>query len=176
MDRDTKALLKGASSNIVTIFGYVSTASTFLPVMAFIKPFLLPLGIALMAVGVFLGASSVMKHKNREIGELKIEGDKKAQSLNAEKDAEIARLNQQIIELARKPYSEELRRTAHQILNAQMTEQGRLALRYLLMNEPIEVGRVFIPIDQVMLHDQLGIAMRGGIVQHREEGTGLRRT
>ena len=71
MTDDTKDLLKGAASNIITILGYIGTALTFLPVLAGVRPYLRPLGVVLIIVGIFRGARSVMgaKKKQRERAE-----------------------------------------------------------------------------------------------------------
>lgn len=46
-----------------------------------------------------------------------------------------------------------------------------------MIHEPVEVGRMLIPqTPQEPQNAQLGIAMQRGLVQHREEGQGLRRT
>jgi hypothetical protein len=99
------------------------------------------------------------------------------ETLRGEKDAEIAALNERIANLSRKPYTEELKRITKQVLDHEMTLEGRHALGYLMIHEPVEVGRVFIPgIPQDRQHAQLAIAMQHGIVQHREERQGLLRT
>jgi len=99
------------------------------------------------------------------------------ESLRAEKDVEIAALKERITELSRKPYTEELKRITEQVLDYEMTLEGRHVLRHLMIHEPVEVGRVFIPeVPQERQHAQLGIAMQRGLVQHREEGQSLRRT
>jgi hypothetical protein len=98
-------------------------------------------------------------------------------TLGADKDAKIAELNERITVLNLKPYSAELERITRQVLDYEMTLQGRHVLRHLMIHEPIEVGRVFIPqIPQDSQHAQLAIAMQRGIVQHKEESQGLRRT
>ena len=99
------------------------------------------------------------------------------EALRIAKDAEIAALSRSIVELSRKPYTEELKRITEQVLDYGMTLEGRHTLRHLMIHEPVEVGRVFIPeIPQERQHAQLGIAMQHGLVQHREEGQALRRT
>ena len=90
---------------------------------------------------------------------------------------DIGALNDRITELSRKPYTEDLKRIAEQVLDNELTLEGRHVLRHLMIHEPVEVGRGFISgIPQVREHEQLGIAMQRGLVQHREEGQGLRRT
>jgi len=99
------------------------------------------------------------------------------EAIGAKKDAEIAALNERITEVSRKPYTEDLKRVAEQVLDYEMTLEGRHVLRYLMIHEPVEVGRMLIPqTPQEPQNAQLGIAMQRGLVQHREEGHGLRRT
>jgi hypothetical protein len=86
----------------------------------------------------------------------------------AEQDAVTVALRQEIAELQRKPYEEELGRFGALLLT-RMTEPGKLALRYLLRNEPIEVGRHFmneVPPD--VQAEQLAIAFQMRIVQHHQ--------
>ena len=66
MTDDTKDLLKGAVGNIITILGYISTALTFLPIMAVVRPYLRPLGVILILVGIFRGAGAVISAKNKQ--------------------------------------------------------------------------------------------------------------
>lgn len=81
------------------------------------------------------------------------------------------------LERNHKPYAEDLKRIVRQLIHSQMTLEGRLALRHLLIHEPIEVGRTFLTeIPQERLHAQLGIAMASGVVQHKEVKNGMRRT
>lgn len=84
-----------------------------------------------------------------------------------EKQAEIAALSDRITELSRKPYSEDLERCVNQVLD-QMTYQGWLLLRHLLMRERLDVGREFMPGDIPVdtQSAQMGILMSGGIVKH----------
>ena len=112
-----------------------------------------------------------------DIDSLKSSQESEINSLRTKKDAEIAVLSGKVQELSRKPYSEELERMAKQVLFQQMTLEGRIALRHLMIHEPIEVGRTFThDITQDRLHAQLGVAMQSAIVQHRVEEHGLRRT
>jgi len=67
MSEDTKALLKSTTSNIVTILGCLSTAVTFIPGMVVERPYLRPLGIVLIIVGIFRGAQSVILAKNVQL-------------------------------------------------------------------------------------------------------------
>ncbi len=55
-----------------------------------------------------------------------------------------------------------------------MTLEGRQVLRHLMIHEPVEVGRTLAPeIPQDRTYAQLAIAKNRGIVQHKEEGSGL---
>ena len=67
MNEDTKALLKAAFGNAVSFAGYVSTASTFLPVMVFLHPYLRTFGVFLIIVGIFWGARSVISKKSEQL-------------------------------------------------------------------------------------------------------------
>jgi len=66
MTDDTKDLLRGAASNIITILGYFSTALTFRPGMAVVRPYLRPFGVVLIIVGIFRGTKSVIAAKNKQ--------------------------------------------------------------------------------------------------------------
>ncbi len=177
MNEDTKALLKSSFGNAISIAGYVSTAATFLPLMAFLHPYLRPFGYCLVIVGVFSGARSVIAAKAEQMAAITSAKDVEIHSLGVQKDAEIAALNQGIADARRRPYTEELKRITQQALFKEMTLEGRHSVRYLMIHEPVEVGRIFIPeIPQNRQHEQLAIAMERGIVQHHVESHGLRRT
>jgi hypothetical protein len=174
---ETKALLKSAGGNIFAIAGGVSTAATFFPFMVIVRPYLRPFGVALIIAGIFQGARSVIAAKNEQFAAIKSEKRHEIETVRAEKDSEVAALNKRIEELSRKPYTEELKRITEQVLDHEMTLEGGHVLRHLMIHEPIELGRAFIPqISQEHQHAQLAIAMQHGLVQHREEGQGLRRT
>jgi len=66
MTDDTKALLKAATINVVAILGYISTASTVLPIVAVARPYLLPLGIVLIILGSARGARSVIADRSKQ--------------------------------------------------------------------------------------------------------------
>jgi hypothetical protein len=86
--------------------------------------------------------------------------------------ADIANLEKQIVALKRKPYNEELGRTASELL-ARLSKDGERLLRHLLQNEPLEVGRRFFSdISDDQQAQQLGIAMSMGIVRHHEVRAG----
>lgn len=172
MTDDTKSLLKSAASNVVTILGYISTASTFLPVMAFLRPYLRPIGAVLIIVGIFRGAQSVLKSKHAQMEKLTAVKDAEIAALHAEKDREIAALSRRVEELSRNPYSENLVRTVRQVIYEQMTLQGRLLLRHLLMHDPIEVGRPFGQPSIETQNEQMAIAVRSGIVRLDEKRHG----
>lgn len=122
MKHETRALLRSSAVNIVTILGYVSTASTFLPVMAVVRPYLRPFGLALIIIGIFRGAQSVLKEKTNEFRDVVVA-----------KDADIAALNEQIARLSARPYDEQRRTVAQQTLDGCSTRQRDL-LRYLLLH------------------------------------------
>jgi len=99
------------------------------------------------------------------------------EALRVAKDAEIVARDERIIELSRKPYTDDLKRITEQVLDHEMTLEGRQVLRQLMIREPVEVGRTLVPaLSQERQHAQLGVAMQHGLVQHREEGQSLRRT
>jgi len=92
--------------------------------------------------------------------------------LRVGKNAEVAPPNS-ITELSRDPYSEELKRIAKQVVDFEMTLEGRHVLRHLMINEPVEVGRPLlpeVPLDRAFA--QLAIAKQHGLVQHKVEGPG----
>ena len=102
--------------------------------------------------------------------------NKEIKGSNAEKNAEIAALNERILQLSRKPYKEALTRIVQQLLDQMMTLEGRHVLHHLMIKEPVEVGRTIAPgIPGERQNEQLGIAMQQGVVRHQEEGQGLRR-
>jgi hypothetical protein len=184
MSQETKALLKSATSNVVSILGYISTGSTFLPVMAFIRPYLRPFGVLLIIVGIFRGALGVLKQnsnkletamssKDAGIEALRAEKNAEIERIKSAKDAEIAAQDNRITELSRKPYTEELKRITKQVIESEMTLEGRHVLRHLMINEPVEVRRTLLSeIPQDRTYAQLVIAKQRGIVQHKEEGHG----
>jgi hypothetical protein len=177
MSHEAKALLKDTLGNVVTVLGYVSTGSTFLPFMALLKPYVRPFGVVLIIAGIFRGALGALKRNSNQLEAVRGAKDADIEALRAEKDAEIAARDARIAELKRKPYTDELKRITKQVLENEMTLEGRHVVRYLMVHEPVEVGRTLIPeIPQDRTHAQLGIAMQHGIVQHKEEGQGLRRT
>lgn len=122
-------------------------------------------GCLAVAVGVF-GSYRVWRKE-------RVDASSQLESLRAEKDASIIALNERVAELSRKPYSEDLERCVNQLLD-QMTYQGWLLLRHLLMRERVELGRSFmhgdIPIE--IQNAQMGIAMNSGVVKHDAIGQG----
>jgi pyrimidine deaminase RibD-like protein len=90
----------------------------------------------------------------------------------AEKDRVIEAQRQEIAELRRKPYEEALQKKV-EILLSNLTVNGRLLLRHLLENEPLEVGRTFIQlIPSDVQSDQMIVAVNSGIVRLKEVRTG----
>jgi hypothetical protein len=106
-------------------------------------------------------------------------GDANAQlgSLRAAKDSEIAALNKRVAELSRKPHSEDLERHVRQAGGGQMTHNGHLLLRWLLIQGRIHCPEQFIPdISLDTQHKQMEIAVKAGIVRREQEQAGLRLT
>ena len=141
------------------------------------NPYLRTFGVFLIIVGIFWGARSVISKKSEQLAAAESMRQADIEALRAEKNAEIAVLNQRITELSHRPYTEELKHITKQVLDNEMTLEGRRVLRHLMIHEPVEVGRVFFPeVPQDRQHAQLAIAMQHGMVQHREERQGLLRT
>ncbi len=93
-----------------------------------------------------------------------------------ERKAEVAP-DKRTTEPTRDPYAEELKRITKQVIEFEMTLEGRHVLRHLMIHEPVEVGRTLVPeIPQDRTHAQLAIAKKRGMVQHKEEGRGRVRT
>ena len=93
------------------------------------------------------------------------------QTPKAEKKAEVAAPDKRITELARDPYAEELKRIAKQVVDFEMTLDGRHVLRHLMIHEPVEVGRTLDPaVPPDTTFAQLAIAKQHGLVQHKVEG------
>lgn len=112
---------------------------------------------------------AVTSAKTTEVEALGNRKDDEIAALRVQKDNEIAALNERITELSRRPYSEEKRRIAEQVLDNVMTLEGRRLLHHLMINEHVEVGRAFLPeIPDVRRAEQLGLAKQHGIVQHWE--------
>jgi hypothetical protein len=177
MTADTKTLLKRALLNSASILGYVSTAVTFFPIGSVVRSYVIPLALFFIIVGVFHGALSVIVDKNKEIEAVRERKDAQIAELRTQRDGEIGALNERVAQLSRKPYAEDLANSVRQLIQYQMTHEGRLVLLHLLKNEPIEVGRAFIPeIPIERTHAQLGIAMQSGVVRHHQERQGLLRT
>jgi len=120
-----------------------------------------------LAVVAFLVASYRVWRNER------ISGSNNASNLEQEKDAEIAKLKAEVVDLRRKPYTEELRKQAADMIS-RLSQEGTVLLRHLVANEPIEVGRRFKPeIGQEVQDQQLAIAYGSGIVRHNEVRTGV---
>jgi hypothetical protein len=92
MEQDTKGLLKSATSNAVTILGYISIGSAIPPTMAFIRSYLCALGAFLVIIGIFRGALTVLKTVTSS-------KDAEIKALRFDKDMEIATRDKRITEL-----------------------------------------------------------------------------
>jgi hypothetical protein len=91
---------------------------------------------------------------------------KEVDRLRQEKDREIQELTAQVTVLKRKPYDEELGQQGAALI-ARLSPEGKILLRHLVTNEPIEIGRRFKPeIAQDVQDAQLGVAYASGIVRH----------
>jgi hypothetical protein len=146
--------------------------ATFIPFMAVVRPYLRPFGVALIIVGIFRGAQTVIKNKNSQLETVSSAKKTEVETLRAAQDVDIAALNTRIAELSRNPYSEDLERPTRQIID-QMTHEGHLLLRHLLMHQPIEVGRPFMPeISVERQNAQMAVAFKSGIVRHDEKRQG----
>ena len=85
---------------------------------------------------------------------------------------EVERLRTQNKALKRKPYTEALERNVNQVLS-RLSPDGKRLLRYLVQNEPLEVGKRFI--NDISVEDQLEqleIGMSAAIIRHREVRVG----
>jgi hypothetical protein len=103
-----------------------------------------------------------------------------ASSVKAEpKDSDSRKLQKEIeilrrrnAELSRKPYLEALGKKA-EILLSEMNAKGKLLLRYLLENEPLEVGRQFFSsISGEEQFQQMTLVMQAGVIRHHEVRVG----
>jgi len=101
--------------------------------------------------------SNERNERTNEVGDLR-------RKLNGE----IEGLKSQVTLLKRKPYDEELGRQAAGLI-ARLSPEGKLLLRHLLTNEPIEVGRRFRnEIAQDIQDAQMSLAYGSGIVRHNQ--------
>jgi len=66
MTDDTKALLKSAAANVVTILGYITTAAAFLPVMVVERPYLRSVGVVFIILGALRGSRSAITARNKQ--------------------------------------------------------------------------------------------------------------
>ena len=99
------------------------------------------------------------------------------ETLSAAKNIETDARDKPITESSLRPYTEDLRRTAKQVIDYEMTLEGRHVLRHLMRNEPVEVLRSFLPeVPTDRTNAQLLIAKQRGLVKHKVEGRGARRT
>ena len=122
-------------------------------------------------MGIFRGALGVLKQNSNQLETVRSAKDAEIETLRTEKDAEIAGRDARITELSRKPYTEELKRIAKQVVEYEMTLEGRHVLRHLMIHEPVGVWQVFIPeIPQDRQNAQLAIAEQHDIAQQRRQG------
>jgi len=85
------------------------------------------------------------------------------------------RLQLEIVEPNSNPWDVELERRVMQVVGNEMTHEGQLLLRHLLLQGKIENLRHFIPeISIEVQNKQLEIAKKSGIVLLEQETTGLR--
>jgi hypothetical protein len=97
--------------------------------------------------------------KDADIETLRAKKNAEIDALRSAKDAEIAAQDKRITELSRKPYTEELKRITKQVVDSEMTLEGRHVLRHLMINEPVELGRTLLSeIPQDRTYAQLAIA------------------
>jgi hypothetical protein len=91
---------------------------------------------------------------------------------NATLERQVGELENQVTALSKKPYNETLQKKA-EILISELNAKGKLLLRHLLENEPLEVGRQFFAsISSEDEYYQMKIAMSSGIVRHQEVRVG----
>lgn len=174
MTKDTKRLLKSATSNSVSVLGYLSTAATFLPIGDVMRPYVRSLGLVLIIIGVFRGAQAVIADKNKEMEASADEIGKQADDIRMQKDVELAKLQSRIVELSRRPYAEELASNVRELLS-NLSDEGRGMLLHLLKHAPIENGRPIGNVQMDRQYPQLEIMSRSGIVRCDQEKTGLMR-
>jgi hypothetical protein len=126
---------------------------------------------AVLAVLAFFLASYRVWRSERNIEAKEVEKlgqERKAEleRVRQESSGEIGALKAEIINLKRKPYDEELGRQGAALI-AGLSPEGRILLRHLVTNEPVEIGRRFKPeIAQDVQDAQLAIAYASGIVRH----------
>lgn len=134
-------------------------------------------GLAVLAF--FLGSYRVWRNERnsraKEAEKLEQEGRAELQRVRRESGTEISALKAEIINLKRRPYDEELGRQGAALI-ARLSPEGKILLRHLVTNEPIEVGRRFkTDILQDVQDAELALAYGSGIVRHNEvrSGTGM---
>jgi hypothetical protein len=114
-----------------------------------------------------------------EVEELNREFTRFCEKQNQARDSEAVKLREevgdlktQMSELRRKPYDEVLENKG-QLLISRLSAQGQRLMRHLVENEPLEVGKPFLPgISGEDQFQQLTIAMEMGIIRHHEVRVG----
>jgi hypothetical protein len=91
---------------------------------------------------------------------------------NAKLQQLVESQKKQIADLSRKPYQEALERKVETLLS-ELSPNGRRLLCHLVENEPLEVGRPFLPgISGDGQFHQLTFAMNAGVIRHQEVRAG----
>jgi hypothetical protein len=121
---------------------------------------------ACLAVIAFFVASYRVWRKER------ISGSQALAELQKRSSFEVSALKEQISTLTRKPYDEELGRQGAALI-ARLSPEGKNVLRNLVAQEPIEIGRHYIPqVAQDIQDQQISLAFGSGIVRHDIVRTG----
>jgi hypothetical protein len=134
------------------------------------------LWVSLALIAFLLASYRVWRNEKNDAthkaGKLCAEQESKLVALKIENDKTVAVLQAEIQKLKRKPYREELGTQAKSLV-AKLSSAGNVLLRHLLTNEPIEIGRRFLPdIAQDVQDAQMGIMYESGIVRHSIERAG----
>jgi hypothetical protein len=132
---------------------------------------------AALAISAFFLASYRVWRNERNSGtsvvkQLELEAQEEIDRVSQQNAAEINALKNEITNLKRKPYDEALGEQAAALI-ARLSSEGKILLRHLVTNEPIEIGRRFLPeIAQDIQDAQIAIAYASGIVRHNLVYTG----
>jgi hypothetical protein len=131
---------------------------------------------ALSVVAFFLASYSVWRNERNNatarLRELDAERNKQLHEQSEEHLYETEGLRQEITLLSRKPYDEELAKQAAGLIG-NLSEEGKILLRHLVSNEPLDIHRQFRPeINQQTQSDQMMRARDSGIVRLDEVRTG----
>lgn len=128
MKQNIEDLLRKSFGNVIALLGYVSTASTFLPwhFMQYARPYLRPLGVVLIILGLFRGALKMASDKD----ELR---NADMQSWNKERD----QLTSDLFESRRDKFSESLRTKVEQYLR-ELNQEELAAVRTFCIKESWE--------------------------------------